>query len=104
MNEQDILVLSTENQEESDESSTVISRTLRLALDQDGSIFPGERLLTVYEVAAFLRLEERTMFRLLESKDLPSFKIRGQIRILLSDLIEYLRRCYRIRPYQDGIR
>ena len=37
-------------------------------------------ILTLNEAAALLRVSRRTMFRLLEKKEIPAFKVRGHWR------------------------
>lgn len=50
----------------------------------------GNRLLLLSEVAAVLRVSVKTVRRLIEEGKLKSIKVRGAVRIWLSDLMTYL--------------
>jgi len=52
----------------------------------------GDRLLTVAEVAAFLRVSERTVYRLLEAGVLPGFKVGARWRVREDKLWAFLER------------
>lgn len=49
-----------------------------------------EQVLTAEEAAAYLRLSETTVYRLLDRGELPGRKVGGQWRILRSALEAYL--------------
>lgn len=50
----------------------------------------GNRLLKLPEVAAAMRVSVKTVRRLIEEEKLKSIKVRGAVRIWLSDLMAYL--------------
>ncbi len=50
----------------------------------------GNRLLILPEVAAVLRVSVKTVRRLIEDEKIKSIKVRGAVRIWLSDLMAYL--------------
>jgi excisionase family DNA binding protein len=49
-----------------------------------------EVILTVREVAEFLKVTERTIYRLAAEGQLPSFKVGGSWRFRRSDLIKWM--------------
>lgn len=51
----------------------------------------GARLLTLPEVATTLRVSVKTVRRLIEEGKLNAIKIRGALRVWLSDLKDYLK-------------
>lgn len=52
----------------------------------------ADELLTTAEVAAYLKLSQRTAWRWCKSGRLPAFKVGHQWRIAQSDLEEFVRR------------
>ncbi|MFQ5575779.1 MAG: helix-turn-helix domain-containing protein [Anaerolineae bacterium] len=53
---------------------------------------PGDELLTIAEVAGYLKLSRRTAWRWCKSGKLPAAKVGHQWRIARSDLEQFLRR------------
>lgn len=49
-----------------------------------------EEILTVREVAEFLKVTERTIYRLATEGQIPSFKVGGSWRFQRSDLIRWM--------------
>ncbi|MCX9147725.1 helix-turn-helix domain-containing protein [Erythrobacter sp. WG] len=49
-----------------------------------------EEILTVREVAKFLKVTERTIYRLATEGQIPSFKVGGSWRFQRSDLIQWM--------------
>lgn len=49
-------------------------------------------ILTLEEVADFLKTSVKTVRRLIGSGELPAFKVRGQLRVRKSDLEAYIDR------------
>jgi excisionase family DNA binding protein len=47
----------------------------------------SDRLMTVHEVATYLAVTERTVYRLLRERDLPALRVGGQWRFK-ADMIE----------------
>jgi len=41
----------------------------------------NDEVLTIKEVAAFLKLAEKTVYSMAQNQELPAFKVRGQWRI-----------------------
>lgn len=52
--------------------------------------FVGDRLLTVGEVAATMRVSNMTVYRLIKSGDLPALRVGKNYRIRESDVDGYL--------------
>jgi excisionase family DNA binding protein len=52
--------------------------------------FVGDRLLTVAEVAATMRVSNMTVYRLIKSGDLPAIRVGKNYRIRESDMDGYL--------------
>ena len=52
--------------------------------------FVGDRLLTVGEVAATMRVSNMTVYRLIKSGDLPALRVGKNYRIRESDVDVYL--------------
>lgn len=56
--------------------------------------FVVPELLTVEDAAAILRMSKMTVYRLVDSGDLPHFRIGRTVRIRKDDFEHYLRRAY----------
>jgi excisionase family DNA binding protein len=52
--------------------------------------FVGDRLLTVAEVAATMRVSNMTVYRLIKSGDLPALRVGKNYRVRESDVDRYL--------------
>ena len=52
--------------------------------------FVGDRLLTVGEVAATMRVSNMTVYRLIKNRDLPALRVGKNYRIRESDVEVYL--------------
>ncbi|MGH2706204.1 MAG: helix-turn-helix domain-containing protein [Actinomycetota bacterium] len=52
--------------------------------------FVGDRLLTVREVAAMMRVSNMTVYRLIKSGQLPALRVGKNYRIRESDIDRYL--------------
>lgn len=50
----------------------------------------ADEVLTIKEVAALLKLAEKTVYAMAQAGELPAFKIRGQWRIKRSELDHWL--------------
>ena len=50
----------------------------------------GDRLLTVAEVAAIMRVSSMTVYRLIKNGDLPALRVGKNYRIRESDVDDYL--------------
>lgn len=53
-----------------------------------------ERLLTVKEVAAMMRVSPMTVYRLVKAGEIPSYRIERQVRLSEDDVHEYLEANY----------
>lgn len=49
-----------------------------------------DEILTIKDVAAFLKLNEKTAYRLAAAKELPGFKVGGSWRFRKSELFEWM--------------
>jgi len=52
----------------------------------------SDNALTVKQVAEYLNVNERTVYRMAQHRDLPAFKVAGTWRVLASDLEDWVRR------------
>ena len=52
----------------------------------------GEGILTLKEVADYLKVTERTIYRLSQAKKIPSFKVGGMWRYLRKDIDAWIAR------------
>jgi excisionase family DNA binding protein len=53
-------------------------------------LFESERIYTVSEVAAVIRVSPVTVVRMIHNGELKALRVRGQWRILGSDILRYL--------------
>jgi len=58
--------------------------------------------MTVREVAAFLKVNEKTVYRLAQRGDLPGFKVAGAWRFQLRDIDHWIEQRKRDRNQQRG--
>ncbi len=56
-----------------------------------------DEMLTIKEVAALLKLAEKTVYSMAQNGELPAFKVRGQWRIRRVDLDSWILRQMRVR-------
>lgn len=49
-----------------------------------------EQILTIRDVAAILKLAEKTVYSMAQDVELPAFKVRGQWRIRKADLEKWM--------------
>jgi excisionase family DNA binding protein len=52
----------------------------------------SDEILTIREVAAFLKIGEKTAYTMAQSRQLPGFKVRGQRRFRRSDIDQWIAR------------
>jgi len=62
---------------------------LSVSTAHDGALMPDE-VLTIKEVAALLKLAEKTVYAMANAGEIPAFKIRGQWRIKRAELDQWL--------------
>lgn len=53
---------------------------------------PKSDILTITEVAEYLKIAERTLYRLAAAKKIPAFKVGGTWRFPRADLDEWIKR------------
>ena len=51
---------------------------------------PTEQILTITEVADYLRITEKTVYRMLSKKSIPAFKIGGAWRFSRIDILNWI--------------
>ncbi|MEO6326473.1 MAG: helix-turn-helix domain-containing protein [Thermoanaerobaculia bacterium] len=51
---------------------------------------PPDEVLTIKEVAALLKLAEKTVYAMAQAGEIPAFKIRGQWRIKRTELDRWM--------------
>jgi len=61
-----------------------------------------EEILTVREVAEFLKVTERTIYRLATEGQIPSFKVGGSWRFQRSDLIQWMNEQAKVQTDRGG--
>jgi excisionase family DNA binding protein len=62
---------------------------LSVTAAHDGALMPDE-VLTIKEVAALLKLAEKTVYAMANAGEIPAFKIRGQWRIKRTELDQWI--------------
>ena len=62
---------------------------LSVSTAHDGALMPDE-VLTIKEVAALLKLAEKTVYAMANAGEIPAFKIRGQRRIKRAELDQWI--------------
>jgi len=62
---------------------------LSVSTAHDGALMPDE-VLTIKEVAALLKLAEKTVYAMANAGEIPAFKIRGQWRIKRAELDQWI--------------
>jgi excisionase family DNA binding protein len=60
------------------------------------------RLMTTDEVVAYLRVNARTVYRLMQTGDLPAVRVGRQWRVRQGDLDEWLERSRSTAPAPEG--
>ena len=58
------------------------------------------QILTVSEAAEFLKISEDVLYPMLNRGEIPAAKIKGQWRLIQSDLVEHIRSQYNLAPRQ----
>lgn len=53
---------------------------------------PNEEVLKIRELAALLKVGEKTVYSMAQKGELPAFKVRGQWRFSLKDINEWIER------------
>lgn len=53
---------------------------------------PKSDILTITEVAEYLKVAERTLYRLAAAKKIPAFKVGGTWRFLHTDIDQWIKR------------
>jgi len=51
---------------------------------------PDDEVLTIKEVAAHLKIGEKTAYSMAQAGELPGFKVRGQWRFQHSDIVRWI--------------
>lgn len=60
-----------------------------------------DQVLTIKEVAEYLKVNERTIYRMASSGDLPAFKVGGSWRIKQSEFEEWIRMQHNLKGKQS---
>jgi len=68
----------------------MVAAKLKLAGEQGGEVL-DEGLMTVNEVAEFLRVSRFTVYRMIDGNELPSVQVRGLRRIPAKAVKDYVR-------------
>ena len=63
---------------------------------------PESEILTINEVASYLKVAERTVYRLAAAKKIPAFKVGGSWRFSLSDIDRWIKQQSSVVQRSDG--
>ena len=63
---------------------------------------PELDILTILEVAKYLKVAERTVYRLAAAKKIPAFKVGGSWRFSRAEIDQWIRRQSSVVPGTDG--
>lgn len=63
---------------------------------------PESDILTISEVAEYLKVAERTIYRLAAAKKIPAFKVGGTWRFSRSDIDQWIKRQTSVIKDDDG--
>ena len=63
---------------------------------------PETEILTINEVASYLKVAERTVYRLAAAKKIPAFKVGGPWRFSLSDIDRWIKQQSSVVQRSDG--
>jgi excisionase family DNA binding protein len=61
-----------------------------------------DEVLTIKDVAAILKMAEKTVYSMAQAGELPAFKIRGQWRVRRKDFDDWVEQQARARPGKSG--
>ena len=61
-----------------------------------------DQILTIKEIAAILKLAEKTVYSMAQDGELPTFKVRGQWRIRRVDFDKWIAKQAGARPGESG--
>lgn len=64
---------------------------------------PEADILTILEVAKYLKVAERTVYRLAAAKKIPAFKVGGAWRFSRSEIDHWIKSQSSLGPGTDGI-
>jgi excisionase family DNA binding protein len=68
----------------------------------EASLMSQVEVLTIKDVAAILKMAEKTVYSMAQAGELPAFKIRGQWRVRRKDFDDWVERQARARPRKGG--
>ena len=74
----------------------------RTELGPQVAISQNSVVLTIKEVAAMLKLAEKTVYAMANDGELPAFKIRGQWRVRHEDIAHWMQQKVEIRSRSHG--
>ena len=63
---------------------------------------PKLDILTILEVAKYLKVAERTVYRMAAAKKIPAFKVGGSWRFSRAEIDQWIRRQSSVVPGTDG--
>ena len=62
-----------------------------------------DEVLTLREVAAYLRVTERTIYRMVGNRKIPAFKVGGSWRFKLTEIDEWIKaQTHEVSENEDG--
>lgn len=62
------------------------------APDPDGGMTLADEILTIQEIAALLKLADKTVYSMAQAEELPAFEVRGQWRVRRVDSEAWMER------------
>lgn len=77
-------------------SQSFIALSVRSAIFSSNQIFSGrhmsdDEILTIHELSAYLKLNEKTAYRLTANGDIPGFKVGGSWRFRKSEIDRWIK-------------
>jgi excisionase family DNA binding protein len=64
---------------------------------------PGSDILTILEVAKYLKIAERTVYRLAAAKKIPAFKVGGAWRFSRAEIEQWIKKQSSVVPGTEGV-
>ena len=67
-----------------------------------GEFMPGD-IVTVREIAEYLKVTERTIYRMVKDKKIPAFKVGGSWRFRLDEIDDWIKsQTLEVKPGESG--
>ena len=70
--------------------------------DPQGTTEQETAFLTVDEVASYLRISKCSVYRIMERRDMPFYRLARKVLFRASDVRDYLTKC-RVGPFEEPV-